>query len=234
MLSRLRPLKNLLPPALRRSRPKRQRATEDPDLAIRADLSVEDLFAALHDRGARYLVLRWFEQLPEVEGDLDLLISDKDVAATADLFESDPSGVPVDIYSVSGLPGTTYFRMPYLPPDKAAGMLDRRRWFRDLCFVPGEEDHLLSLAYHAVYQKGLKSGLPTDQQGLEPASTPKHDYAGELARLGAAVGVPIEPRMEEVEAFVAQRGWRPSPERLAVLARHNAWLAANLRNDGDQ
>jgi len=217
---------------LLRGSPRRARSspTGNPGLGLRAGLSVHGLFTAFDERNTSYVVLRWFDGLPDgkPDGDIDLLVDDRDLPSIADLFEHNPQAVQCDLFSVSGLPGTTYRGMPYLPPDKAAGMLTRATRFKDTCRVPSPEDHFLSLAYHAVYQKGLRAGLPTSRAGLTPNAAPKHDYAGALGALAEALGIDVTMSLEGLDEYLRERGWRPSPEVMAKLAMHNKWLAARL------
>jgi hypothetical protein len=195
------------------------------------EIGLERFFSTLGDREIRYVVLRWFDELPEIKpgSDVDLLIDDRDVGAISDLFTDEVRGTACDLFSVSGLPpGTSYRRIPYLPPDRAAEVLDRAVLFRGLLKVPSPEDHFLSLAYHAVYQKGLRSGLPTSLPGLQPEPEPRHDYAGDLRRLAAAVGLDVPIRMEDLDEHLAARGWRPSPGMRVELGRRNPWVKARF------
>jgi hypothetical protein len=197
---------------------------------IPPEIGLERFFAELGDRGIRYVALRWFDELPEIKpgGDVDLLIDDRDVDSISDLFTGEMRGTACDLFSVSGLRGTSYRGIPYLPPDKAAQVLARAVLFRDLIKVPSPEDYFLSLAYHAVYQKGPRSGLPTSVPGLRPEAQPRHDYAGDLGRLAAAVAIDVPIRMEELDEYLAARGWRPPPEMRAALAGRNPWVRARF------
>jgi hypothetical protein len=212
-----------------RRRP-RQSPTDNPGQGLRAGLSVQGLFDALHERKTSYVVLRWFDGLPEgdPDGDIDMLVDDRDVASIADLFEHNPQAVQCDVFSLSGLPGSTYYGMPYLPPDKAAGVLSRATLFQDTCMVPSPEDHFLTLAYHAIYQKGLRAGLPTSEPGMTPKAAPRHDYAGTLGALAQGLGIDVAISLEGLDEYLHERGWRPSPEIIAKLATHNFWLAARI------
>ncbi|WP_324276334.1 hypothetical protein [Blastococcus brunescens] len=146
----------------------------------------------------------------------------------SDLFTGRMRGAACDLFSVSGLRGSSYRGIPYLPPDKAAQVLDRAVMFRDLVKVPSPEDYFLSLAYHAVYQKGLRSGLPTAGPGLQPDAEPRHDYAGDLGRLAAAAGIDVPIRMEELDEYLAGRGWRPPPAMRSELGKRNEWVRARF------
>ena len=212
-----------------RRRP-RQSPTDNPGQGLRAGVSVSGLFDELHERKASYVVLRWFDGLPhgDPDGDIDMLVADVDMARIADLFEHNPDAVQCDVYSVSGLPGSRYYGMPYLPPEKAALVLTRPTLFKDTCMVPSAEDHFLTLAYHTIYQKGLRSGLPTSQLGMAPRAAPRHDYVGTLRTLAHTSGIEVEISLESLDDYLRMRGWRPSPEVISKLAVHNGWLAARI------
>lgn len=212
------------PPAANGKRRRRARRYIPPEIGL------EGFFSTLGDRGIRYVVLRWFDELPEIKpgGDVDILIDDPDVDSISDLFTGEMRGTACDLFSVSGLRGTSYRGIPYLPPDKAAEVLARAVMFQDLLRVPSPEDYFLSLAYHAVYQKGLRSGLPTSAPGLEPETEPRHDYAGDLGRLAAAADIEVSIRMEELDEYLAGRGWRPPPAMRVELGRRNEWVRARF------
>ena len=197
-----------------------------------ADLSVEQFFAELRRRRVRYAVLRWFDELPHVRtgGDIDILVDDAGVDRMDDLFVlAERGAVRCDLFSVSGLPGTSYMGMSYFPPDRARELLDRSIEHRGMCRVPAAEDHFLSLAYHAVYQKGLKSGLPTRYPHLRPEDTPEHDYAGILAGLAARTGSNPPIDMEGLCDHLTRLGWGPDAAAIEKLARHNLWVSAHYR-----
>ena len=195
---------------------------------IPPEIGLERFFRTLLDRRVRYVVLRWFDQLPQIKpgGDVDLLIHDDDIEKISDLFVSDVRGVACDLFSVSGLRGSSFRGIPYLPPARALGVLEKAVVFRDLMLIPCPEDHFLSLAYHAVYQKGLRSGLPTSVIGLQPELKPRHDYAEILKKLAADLNIQVSITMESLDEYLGSRGWHPLPEMIPVLAKRNEWVAA--------
>jgi hypothetical protein len=212
------------------------RRVRKPPRSIPDRLGVEGFFAELRDRHVRYVVLRWFERLPYVRpgSDVDLLIHDDDIATVEALLTDEKQDVKCDLYSVGGLRGTMYRAkgreldgVPYFPRDRAAAVLDHAD-VRDIYRVPNPEDHFLSLAYHAVYQKGPKSGVPSRYPEIVPDPSPKHDHKTILAELGqkAKIDVPIE--MEALDAYLAGRGWRPSDQAIEALRPHNPWIAAHF------
>jgi hypothetical protein len=197
-----------------------------PRRFIPASLGVEDFFRELRRRNVKYAVLRWFETLPHVEPgeDIDLLVADDDLPFMAALLDHEQGLVPCDVYTATALYGTSYRGTSYLPPMRAKELLERARLRDGLVSAPCPEDHFLSLAYHAVYQKGLASGLSTSNAGVRPSSDPEHDYAAILAELAKRLGVGVEITMEDLDRLLEERGWRPQGEMLSRLAEHNPWL----------
>jgi len=193
---------------------------------IPAALGVEGFFRELRKRETHYAVLRWFDSLPHLDPgeDIDMLVADADLASVADLFARD--GIPCDLYSVSGLPGSSQRGMPYFPPEAAERLLSRAVELQGLYRVPCPEDYFLSLAYHAVYHKGVRSGLPTSISGLAPVSNPEHDYSGVLRTLAAGLGLPVAIDMESLDEHLGVSGWSPTPSMLKAIALRNAWAAA--------
>ncbi len=150
---------------------------------LHPNLTIELFFEKLKKRDIRYVVLRWFEHLPEVKNgeDIDLLVHDEDIAAMRDLFSIDPRQQPFDVYSVSGLPGSNYRDTPYYSPHLAEKVLESRTWLNNLYAVPDKHYHFLSLAYHALFHKGKHAGIPNRQ--FQDFVVPEHDYVQHLKAL---------------------------------------------------
>lgn len=222
-----RPLPRALRGLLRRALVKPREAEPPPRHYIPPDLGVEELFARLRRLGTEYVVLRWFDRLPHVPkgDDIDLLVSDEGFAVLAGLLRrSGGDGlVACDVYAESGPVGARYQGMPYYPPHLSRRVLSRSVE-TGLVRVPCTEDHFLSLAYHALYQKGSASGLPSVTPGIVPSASPKHDYAGVLARLAAELSLAVPITMEALDEELARRGWRPSPDMLQRLGEANRWI----------
>ena len=70
----------------------------------------------LDSDGVRHAVLRWFEDLPELPAgeDIDLLVDDASLQRVRAILDEGPGIQPVDLYSVTGLPGADFRSMPYL------------------------------------------------------------------------------------------------------------------------
>jgi hypothetical protein len=194
-----------------------------------AGLTLDQFFDELNAHGVRYVVLRWFDALPEVDPgeDIDLLVADEDLAFVGTLLTSErvaPRRQKFDVYTVSGLSGSDWRGIPYYPPRLAERLLDRAVLLRDRFRVPAPMDHFDSLSYHAVYHKGLASGLPETTGSHHPAGTGEHDYAGVLARLAEDNGLSVPITLKGLDAYLDGKKLRPPLDTLDKLAEHNEWL----------
>lgn len=209
--------------------------TRRPELGARRHLSpvwgVPGLAARLEQAGIRYAVLRWFEQLPVIEPgeDLDVLVADADLPALHALLDEEPGTIPVDVYSETGLPGSDFNAVAYYPPPLARRLLERAVTHSSGVRVPAPADHLRSLAFHAAYHKGARSGLPSEHvPEAARVRDPEHDYADALRRLAADVGVSLPETLEGLDDWLAAEGWQPPRDTMRRLAQHNPWLRSRL------
>jgi hypothetical protein len=190
---------------------------------------VEGLAEQLRVAGLDYAVLRWFEALPRIEPgeDLDILVRDEHVEAFRQLVQSEPGTQPIDLYSVSGLAGSDFRGAAYYIPELARRLLSNAVIHTSGMRVPAPDDHLHSLAYHALYHKGQGSGLASS---LVPThTTPEHDYAAALRDAAAACGRTFPATMEEIDDSLAVAGWRPPMDALRRLSVQNPWLSRRLQ-----
>jgi hypothetical protein len=189
-------------------------------------VSLAALPEILEARGIRYVVLRWFDALPDVEPgeDLDILVADDDLEALLDVLDHSPGTVPVDVYSTAGRPGADFQAMAYYPPALATGILDRAVRLPSGYRAPAPADHFLSLSYHALYHKGTAAGLPTVTDTPAVGDPAEHDYLAILSGLAAEHGLAGALTMERLDDHLAAHGWRPPRDMLAKLSQHNRWV----------
>lgn len=225
-------MKRFLPAPVRRllGGMRRQLAGPQARRYIPAGMSVSAFFAVLKAEDIKCVVLRWFETLPDVAlgEDIDMLVADEDLPRLARLLAPKAGSTPCDIYSVSGLKGTRYKDLAYFPQALAQSTIANCLLYKDLFLVPAPEDHFMGLAYHAVYQKGPASGLPSRYADIQPLAQPEHDYAGHLQRLAARLGLPGAIDMESLDAILHQRGYRPEGAMRAALMPSNPWIERHL------
>jgi hypothetical protein len=197
-------------------------------------VSCESFFRELAERQIRYVVLRWFETLPDVAKgeDVDLLVLDEDLPKIDDLFVRPRTSLACDVYSVSGLPGSAFRRLAYYPPYLAEQIISRAVVLNDLYKVPNARDHFLSLAYHVLYHKGYKSGLPSEfVPSDKKRKLPGHDYGRVLAKLATKLSIKSPIDLESLDEYLAAEGWRPPSDMLALLAIRNAWIRDRFFRD---
>jgi hypothetical protein len=194
------------------------------------DLTLPGFFTRLEERGVPYAVLRWFENLPEVEAgeDIDVLIDDEHLDFVHSLLLPRPlrrDSQPFDVYTLSGLPGSDFLQVPYYPPSFARELLAGVDRVGGLYRVPNPEHYFVSLAYHAVYHKGYASGLrPGLAEDDEPRRTSDHDYEAILGGLAETLGAPMVPTLVTLDEFLAGLGLRPPMDTLDKLRSKNPWL----------
>lgn len=192
-------------------------------------LGLPGMFRAFDEHSVRYAVLRWFERLPEIEPDedVDMLVADDSLATVLDILQSEPGIQPTDVYSESGLARSAYCGTPYYPPQVAKRILAGAIRHNDVCYVPAPRDYFHSLAYHAVYHKGLKSNLSRGELKFADRVKSEHDFAGILSDMAKRLWIDVEVSLQGLHAYLQKTGWGPSPEMLDRLARagkSNAWL----------
>ena len=181
-------------------------------------LSIEDFFGLLNKRGVRYAVLRWFEELPDLQkgDDIDLLVHDEDLLKIKDLFVVLPTGVSCDIYSVSALAGASYRGVPLYPSHLACEILETSVLYKETYRVPDLRRYFFSLAYHAIYHKPEESGLAACKDAAPAASGGQRSYTDTLVRLGESIGIKVSPDLRSLHELLTESGWAP---RLDVLRR---------------
>jgi hypothetical protein len=193
-------------------------------------LGVGGFLQNVQSAGMKHAVLRWFENLPQLPAgeDIDLLLDDSALDDVRAILDSGPGIQPIDLYSVTGLPGADFRSMPYFPPHLAEQLLQRSVTLGKLCAVPADREHFLSLAYHALYHKGLASGIPATAESKPKRSTAGHDYTATLGKLAKRLGIPIAMTLEALDAYLDSQGWRPPHDMLIRLSRHNRWVRSLL------
>jgi hypothetical protein len=189
-------------------------------------LGVERFLDRLSAMNARHAVLRWFEQLPDLAPgeDIDLLVDDADLERVRGLLEIGSGLQPIDLYSVTGLPGADYGKMTYYPPYLAEELLDRAIDHRGLCKVPSPREHFLSLTYHVLYHKGYDSGLKRRGESRPRRVCRDHDYTAILGELARRIGADVPITLEDLDAYLDSQGWRPPHDMLVRLGKRNAWV----------
>jgi hypothetical protein len=201
-------------------------------------LGIEKFFSILNERGVRYTILRWFEDLPELAkgDDIDALVHDDDLSKIKDLFVVLPTGISCDIYSVSALPGASYRKgVPLYPSHLAREILESSIMYKQIYRVPDTKHHFLSLAYHATYHKPEASGLPYAKSQPLVVSDGQRSYSDKLVALGEACGVKVSPDLQSLHELLTECDWSPRADVLRIIAKGSNWLTSLAgENSGGQ
>jgi hypothetical protein len=144
------------------------------------------------------------------------------------MLNAGPGIQPIDVYSATGLPGADFGAMPYFPPYLAEELLDRAVCQRQLGRVPETREHFLSLAFHALYHKGFRSGV-RPRAVKRATRRSDHDYCEILTRLAKKLGADVRITLEDLDAYLDTQGWRPPHDMLVRLGRRNRWVRSQLR-----
>ncbi|MEZ4745963.1 MAG: hypothetical protein R3C41_07820 [Calditrichia bacterium] len=206
------------------------RSHDQPRRYLKPGTSLADFFSAMNADGIRYLVLRWFESLPDVQPgeDIDLLIADEDVAKLEKwlLPHQTNNSQPFDIYSVSGVSGTQFRNaLPYFPAHLSGELLRKRVQLPNGVFAPDPRLHWLSLGFHAVYHKAEKSGFPVAANDRKFAQNSDHDYQRALEKIGEKAGFPVPNNLTDLDKTLFEHNWAPPVDFARKLAEnHSPWL----------
>jgi hypothetical protein len=121
--------------------------------------------------------------------------------------------------------------MNYFPSHIAEELLDRAVIHRGICRVPADRDHFLSLAYYAVYHKGIRSGLTCRGESRPRLLHPDHDYATILRDLAQRLDIHVPMTLEDLDEYLESQGWRPPYDMLVRLSRANDWLLSLVKHE---
>lgn len=196
---------------------------------LQKGVSVDQFLSQLTSAGIRYAVLRWFDTLPEVAPgeDIDLLVADGDLASVEPLLTLSPRDdtcQKVDIYTESGIRGTSFRNVGYFCPELASRILANAVLLKGRYKVPSPADHFDSLAFHAVYHKGDASGLPRSAGAPVQPARSDHDYLQTLTELRPHATAAVELSLEGLDRYLSEKGLAPACDTLDRFQTGNTWL----------
>lgn len=198
--------------------------------SLSEEVGFTGLFYFCRQANVNYVVLRNYDTLPKlhrVNGDLDILVADEDRPKLVDFLKKNPGRLPVDVWSVSG---PHYKQMPYYPPPLARQILKGKIAGPAGSLIPADREALLSFAYHILYHKGEKAGVPSTIDTVEVNTNPENDYSGAVKSLAVKNSLDIGQTMEELDIFLASQGWRPKIDTLVKLSEDNQWIKDRFLN----
>lgn len=208
------------------------------------EIGYGNFFDALNDLQLKYVILRWHDKIPftDLSEDVDLLISDQDIGRVQELLDERVGILPFDVYSISGMPGSTFKNMAYYPPYLGELILQDRELWQGKYFIPNKKAYFYSLMYHAVYHKGEKSGIPVHEGGQPNLDLSDHDYLSILRKMALENGITLEKsNLLYFHELLESEGWAPATDTLRKLSGGDAsWLNSimtgsqnNFEKDGE-
>ena len=214
-----------MPRLIKRRKPKGARRY------IPKSLGVQAFFSQLGDHDVRYVCLRWHEELPLIQDgeDIDVLVDDADIPFVSQLLSGNKkNGIPVDLYSRSGLSRTDYCSVPYFIIPLADATLRSPSTYKGTFKIPDPVNYFYTMCYHAVYHKGLASGLP-GAKGQVPEKKADHDYLATLTNLAEEAALPVpEMNLDALDEVLDAAGYKPPTDTLRKYSRRNPWLRAKI------
>ncbi len=198
------------------------------DLWIPKNLGVENFFITLNDQQCNYVVLRWFESLPNYKlvDDVDILIDDSDIKKIESLLTRSPRKglIKCDVYTTSQLGEYLYKDIIYYPETLSKSILSTSQYYRNIIKVPSDIWYFNSLAYHAVYHKGIMSGLKSDF--FDDKTLIEQDkYSKKLIELRSRILEPVEITLEGLHLYLSKKGLSPDIDILDRLGIENKFCS---------
>lgn len=195
------------------------------------------LFKRFNEQNLKYVVLRWFDKIPfsDIQEDVDLLVADEDIRKVQLALNEKVGIMPFDLYSISGLPGSSFKNMAYYPPYLGEKILAERELWNERFYVPNNRHYFLSLLYHAVYHKGVKSGIPVHDGDSAKTGLADHEYLNILQELASDNGIELKGlNLMYFHRLLEEEGWAPATDTIRKLPNENAaWLKSTITNSDD-
>lgn len=195
-----------------------------PRYYVDALLKPKEIFARLE--GLNYILLRWPEQLDQLDQltDLDMLVSDSDLTAFIARLDQTIGTRPVDLYTETGHNNHGWDGIAYYPPHMARSLL------KEVVVGPhgariAKPDHAyLAFAYHLLFHKNPAVRSPDYSIRAETWAVPR--YYEELCRLATVAGRPVARTLGELEKALDEAGWLPPPDCISVYGKTNPYIRA--------
>ncbi|AKH20846.1 hypothetical protein [Sedimenticola thiotaurini] len=183
---------------------------------VNPNLSRLQFLEELNKLQVGYVLLRWWDALPDYpdEEDMDILVKDDDFPKIEHLFVDYATDIPCDVYTVSGSHGGHYRGLPYYPPKLANDLLATREFYHELAYVPSAYMYFVSMAYHALLHKGSQSGL---HGFTERSNNLEHHYVNLLGELSKSLDLNLEITAQSLWDWLLQHEYAPGRDTLTKL-----------------
>jgi hypothetical protein len=192
-------------------------------LSINSELGISGFLKFLREGNVKYLVPRFYENLPNLitpDADLDIIVDIKSVEYVKQFLIDNPGDIPIDLYTDYG---TDYHGMSYVPPKKAKEAIENAIDGPGGSKVPSKIDSLNLMIYHVLYHKGYLS-IVNFKKNITNNYDLKNKYKVVIDSLKYEIGVEIGDTLEEMDDYMDQVGWKPALDTLSKISQWNEWV----------
>jgi len=185
---------------------------------------IVSFFQWMDENNYKYAVLRRFldfkatwPTIPET-AEFDVLVEDSALPVLKKRYESftKKQGVEFDFYTPAGTDIGGEMGIQYFPAPLSKKILEHRRKWNDLFYIPDAQSHLLSLLYHVCYRKMESSGIHLD----DPAHSEDSRYLAEIEWLKAQLGISLENTLLAYHGYLRSLEYHASYEVLCTYVQH--------------
>ena len=200
-----------------------------PVLGIKKN-NVIEFFEELDRKSIKYVILRWYDNLPYVEEgeDFDILVSNDDCKKLIKLLKHGNSAnfnfIKCDVYPENNMKGF----LAYYPPELAKRCLDNRMK-KNGVWIMDDDTYFYSLLYHALFHKGYLSGIRSSYKLQELSYKPEHNYPVILAQMAQKIGLNTKDfSLEDYIDVLKKSDWFPPLDVLFRRSNKNSWISDYL------
>src|SRR5690606_21006110 len=110
--------------------------------------------------------------------------------------------------------------IPYFQANLAHTLINTRVFYKG-AYVPSQIPYFSSLAYHALFHKGNRSGLA----GYETVPEVEHNYSVILRDKAVELGIKVDVTVKGLYEWLQKEGFAPANDTLTKLVEHRPELS---------
>lgn len=158
-------------------------------------------------------------------GDIDVLISQYDVAACKKKFQEQAGTYPVDVYTELGQDGYSYKNVPYYSSRLSASLLESAVTTSANIRIPSPKWQFISFCYDLLFHDKLKPSASTENL-LSPCVFKRHKHYDELIRLAEATNFLMPKKVNDLEKVLCLENVMPSIDLIGFYSNQNEFLSS--------
>jgi hypothetical protein len=184
-------------------------------------------------KGIDYVLLRSVERVESNAQfkDIDLLVSDSDLARLRERLGQEAATFPLEVYSETGKEGHDYRLAPYFIPEMARQMLASAVVRPSGIRVPCARWRYLSLAYHLIFH-GKSGRIPPGVAEIGPDTWDHPRHYHDLMRLAREASLPAPRTFDDLDQALREHHAFPARDLMGFYARGNPFVLARYIKNG--